>query len=193
MAGMEIDGRGESATLRVLRREFIIYFRNRNHPCCIMMKCVHIILSAFMMYLRVAGASNHQGWSHYSSVGYRIPRHKSDPILGLGEFWMSIAEDPATVRHSVTDDKERSDQVAYSATPCGAELWSAMKYDDQTKIWGMLGFEPHFFGSSRIAINVEESNEDHSGCEAWLNTCTDSSAGQLQSSPVQIIFSTKID
>ena len=65
-----------------------------------MMKCVHIILSAFMMYL--AGASNHQGWSHYSSVGYRIPRHKSDPILGLGEFWMSIAEDPDTVRHSVT-------------------------------------------------------------------------------------------
>ena len=61
-----------------------------------MMKCVRIVLSTFMMHvhLDLAGASSHQGWGHYSSIGYDIPGYKDNPIVGLGKFWMSIAEDP---------------------------------------------------------------------------------------------------
>jgi hypothetical protein len=92
----------------------------------------------------------------------------------------------------VTNDKEHSDKVAHSATPCGAELWSAMKYDDQASKFEMLGFEPHFFGSSRIAVNVEETNEDHSGCEAWLKTRTDY-PGQLEfSCPNYLLYKNKL-
>ncbi len=155
------------------------------------MKCVHIILSTFM-HVYLVGASSRQGWSHYSSIGYDIPKHKDDPFLGLGKFWMSHAEDPDTVFHSVTNDKERSHQVAHSATPCGAELWSAMKYDGQSNKLEMLGFEPHFFGSSRIAVNVEECNEDHSGCEAWLKTRTDY-PGQLEfSCPNYLLYKNRL-
>ena len=123
-------------------------------------------------------------WSHFSSIGYDllrdIPEYKDSPKLGLEKFWLSTAEDPDTVYHSVTNANGRSDEVAHSTTPCGAELWSAIKFNDQLYARDLLGFDPHFFGSSRIAVDVEERNEDDNECEAWLKAHADCTLGQLE-------------
>ena len=113
-------------------------------------------------------------WPHYSSIGYDLQKYisenKDNPSLGLAKFYTFYGDDPATVHYPVANDL-----VSLSATPCGAELWAAAKYNDQLKANESLGFVPHFFGSSRIALKVEERNEDDSECNAWLNANADGS------------------
>jgi len=100
-------------------------------------------------------------WGHYSTIGYRYEqRPDEDPSQSLGRFCKTLLRDPSTEKIRFDSNNE---PMYRSATPCGAELWCAV-----TRESGVLGFEPHFFGSSRVRVEVTGTNEDWSGLEAWI-------------------------
>jgi hypothetical protein len=118
-----------------------------------------------------AFASIGKPWSHYTSIGFSFdsPRRNEDSIQALMRFWKSIAEDSDTVLIPMEEGNNADGcSFLYRRTKSGSEVWSAVTRDG-----GVLGFEPHFCGSSRVRLEVTSRNEDDTGLEAWLTAKVD--------------------
>jgi len=104
-------------------------------------------------------------WGHYSTIGFDYEQRPDEELTeATSRFYTSLVQD------NNTEQIQFDNHFMFRrATPSGAELWMVVTGERVA-----LGFEPHFFGPSRVAVEVTKTNEDCSGFEAWIEArCVD--------------------
>ena len=99
----------------------------------------------------------------YSTVGFQVSRNTEERMKDVEDF----VKDPATL---VIPGTKNDYNVLYQPTESGAELWggSYPPDPDDNSQHDFFGFDPHFFGKSRMAISIMDKFED----EPQINECT---------------------